>query len=354
VRRDPEAPSRPSARESAPSAPVSDPSRSVLEVDDLTVELPVRGVFRPAVDRVSFTLAGGEGLAVVGESGSGKTQLARAILGLSPDGSRLRGSVRYRGRELAALSDAQWAEVRGREIGMVFQEPASALDPVRTIGEHLEEALALHERLRPEESRRRCVEALEAVAFPDPVAALEAYPHRLSGGLRQRAGIAIALAPRPRVLLADEPTASLDATVALEILELLDGLRSEGGLAVLLITHDLGAVLRHCDRVLVLYAGRVVEETWASRRLGEAAHPYSKGLLRSAPRAGSFRVAGERYQAIPGFLGDLAERPARGCGFAPRCPERFAPCEVREPQLYPVPAGRARCFLFEPGSGAGP
>jgi peptide/nickel transport system ATP-binding protein len=318
----------------------------------LTVELPVQGALRPAVDRVSFSLAAGEGLAVVGESGCGKTQLARAILGLSPDGGRVSGRVRYAGRDLLPLSDREWGAVRGREIGMVFQEPASALDPVRTIGEHLEEAVRLHANASRREARQVAVEALRAVAFPDPEQALDAHAHRLSGGLRQRACLAIALAPGPRVLLADEPTASLDATVALQILDLLDRLRRERGLAVLLITHDLGLVARHCERVLVLYAGRVVEQADTAALFRDPGHPYTQGLLRSAPRVlAARRRSGERYETIPGTLADLSHRVAGACGFAPRCPERFAPCDVREPELYPHGAGRARCFLHEPRAG---
>ena len=304
------------------------------------------------MDRVSFSLSAGESLAVVGESGCGKTQLARAILGLAPDGGHLGGRVLYAGRDLLALSDRAWGAVRGREIGMVFQEPASALDPVRTIGEHLAEAIGRHARLSRAESRRLAIDTLRAVAFPDAEAALDAYAHRLSGGLRQRACLAIALAPGPKLLLADEPTASLDATVALEILELLDRLRRDRGLAVLLISHDLGAVARHCDRVLVLYAGRVVEDQAASRLFRDPGHPYTRGLLRSAPRIQAARRRGERYETIAGGVAGLSERGGRGCAFAPRCPERFAPCEIREPGLYARDGGVARCFLFEPPGGA--
>jgi oligopeptide/dipeptide ABC transporter ATP-binding protein len=324
----------------------------LLSVEDLTVELPAGGALRPAVDRVCFSLGGGECVAVVGESGCGKTQLARAILGLVPDGGRMSGRVRYGDRELLALSDREWGAVRGGEIGMVFQEPASALDPVRTLGEHLVEAVRLHGGVSRRQARRVAIETLRAVAFPDPEQALGAYAHRLSGGLRQRACLAIALAPGPRLLLADEPTASLDATVALQILDLLDRLRRERGLAVLLITHDLGIVARHCERVLVLYAGRVVEQAPTDALFRDPGHPYTQGLLRSAPRLhAAARREGERYEVIAGTLADLSARVAGACGFAARCPERFAPCAVREPDLYPHGDGRARCFLHEPGSG---
>jgi oligopeptide/dipeptide ABC transporter ATP-binding protein len=238
---------------------------------------------------------------------------------------------------------------RGAEVGIVFQEPAAALDPVRTVGEHLAEAVRLHRNATDAEVRRESVDTLRAVGFPDPEEGLDAYPHRLSGGLRQRACLAIALAPGPRLLLADEPTASVDATIALQILELLDRLRRERGLAVLLVTHDLGLVARHCDRVLVLYAGRIVEEAGVAELFRDPAHPYTRGLLLAAPRLrAAARAPGQRYETIAGSLPDLAARVARGCGFAPRCPERFEPCEKEEPALYPRGGGRARCFLYAP------
>ncbi len=324
----------------------------LLAVEDLTVALAAGGVFRPAVDRVSFSVASGEGVAVVGESGCGKTQLARALMGLSPDGARVSGRVCFEGRDLTPLSDREWSAVRGRRIGLVFQEPASALDPVRTIGEHIAEAVRLHRRVGPAELRRISLDALASAAFPDPADALQAYPHRLSGGLRQRACLAIALAPGPGLLVADEPTASLDATVARQILDLLDRLRRERGLAVLLVTHDLGLVARHCDRVLVLYAGRVVEEAGVAGLFRDPGHPYTRGLLKAAPRlSGRARRAGERYETIPGALEDLATRQAGGCAFEPRCSDRFEPCRLREPDLYPRGEARSRCFLDEPRGG---
>jgi oligopeptide/dipeptide ABC transporter ATP-binding protein len=317
--------------------------------------MPTEAGPRAAVDRVSFTIGRGERVALVGESGSGKTQLARALLGLSPDGARVSGRVRFEGRELTALADAAWAPVRGPGIATVFQEPAAALDPVRTVGEHLAEAIRLHRRATAAEVRRCSVEALAAAAFPDPESALDAYPHRLSGGLQQRAGIAIALAPAPRLLIADEPTASLDATVALEILTLIDRLRTERGLAVLLITHDLGIAARHADRVVVLYAGRVVEEASRAALFEAPKHPYTRGLLRSAPRLAAARRPGERFAVIPGAPPSLAARADRGCAFAPRCPDRFAPCTESEPELERVEGGgRVRCFLHSGAGGARP
>ena len=335
------------------AAPAKSPA-PLLSVEDLRVELPVDGVLHAAVDGVSFTLAAGRSLAVVGESGSGKTQLVRAILGLSPDGARVSGRVFAAGRELSALADAAWRGVRGREIGMVFQEPGAALDPVLTIGAQIVEAIRLHEPVSRAVARRRALDLLAEVALPEPQRALDEYPHRLSGGLRQRACVAIALAAGPKVLLADEPTASLDATVAVQILELLDRLRRERDLAVLLITHDLGVVARHSDHVLVLYAGRVVEEAATAALFRAPAHPYTRGLLRCVPAlASGGRRRGERFEAIAGSLADLSARPRGGCAFSPRCPERFAPCDASVPDLYPAGEGRSRCFLSLPSGGSG-
>jgi peptide/nickel transport system ATP-binding protein len=300
------------------------------------------------VDGVSFTLASGEAVAVVGESGCGKTQLARAILGLPPEGGRVAGRVLYAGRDLLGLSEPEWQSVRGRQIGLVFQEPAAALDPLQTIGAQIAESINLHGGLPRRQARQRARSALQEVGFPDPDRGLDEYPHRLSGGLRQRALIAMTLAPGPRILLADEPTASLDSTVAAQVLDLLDRLRRQRGLSILLITHDLGVVAQHCDRVLVLYAGRIVEEAATASLFRAPAHPYTRGLLRSVPRVGAaVRGPGQRYEVIPGAVADLSLRGGDGCAFAPRCPDRFDPCDRRQPAPYATEAGRARCFLYE-------
>jgi oligopeptide/dipeptide ABC transporter ATP-binding protein len=255
--------------------------------------------------------------------------------------------VRLRGRSLLPLSDREWRAVRGREIGLVFQEPASALDPVQTIGSQIQEALHLHFDLSTAEARARARAALQDVAFPDPDRGLQEYAHRLSGGLRQRAFLALSMACGPALLLADEPTASLDATVAAQVLDLLDRLRRERGLTLLLITHDLGAVAKHCDRVLVLYAGRIVEEARTADLFRAPCHPYTRGLLRSVPRVASAgRERGRRYEVIPGLVADLSARTASACAFAPRCAERFEPCDAKLPELYTTESGRARCFLY--------
>jgi peptide/nickel transport system ATP-binding protein len=331
------------------AAPAAEP---LLTVDDLRVELSAGGRLRPAVDGMRFVLFPGEAVAVVGESGSGKTQLARALMGLSPEGARVSGRVTYGGRSLKVngLDDRGWGEIRGREIGLVFQEPATALDPVRTIGAQIEESLRLSRTapLSRAALREAARAALAEVAFPDPDSGLDSYPHRLSGGLRQRAHLATVLAANPRLLLADEPTAALDATVAAEILDLLARLRRDRSLTLLLITHDLGIVAEHSDRVLVVYAGRIVEEASTADLFRAPQHPYTRGLLRSMPvLAEAERTAGGRYDAIAGSLPDLSERSEGACAFAPRCPERFAPCTVQEPDLFATATGLSRCFLHD-------
>ena len=319
----------------------------LLSVRDLTVELPLRGQWRPAVNGVSLELREGETLAVVGETGCGKTLLGRALLHLAPEGARITGSVVSRGRNLLDLTEAQWRKVRGGEIAMVFQEPAAALDPVQTIGAQIMEAVRRHRAVSAREAREIARGLLAEVSFPAPDRGLEEYPHRLSGGLKQRAFLAIALAGSPSILIADEPTTALDATVSADVLELIDRLRRGRGLAVILITHDLACVARHSDRTLVLYAGRVVEEAATADLFRAPRHPYTRALLECLPRIGA--PAPPRFRQIPGIVPDLAFRPSGVCAFAPRCPDRFSPCDVSEPPLFPAGTGVARCFLYAPG-----
>jgi peptide/nickel transport system ATP-binding protein len=333
--------------------PKSRVNDSVLSVEDLRVELPAGGGLRPAVDGVTFSLDRGEAVALVGESGCGKSQLARALLGLSPESARVTGRVWYEGHDLLSLGERAWRAVRGRRIGLVLQEPAAALDPVQTIEQQILEAIRLHRNVSRRQAREGAIAVLREVAFPDPERGLGEFPHRLSGGLRQRALLAMTLAPGPEVLIADEPTASLDATVAAQVLELLDHLRRARGLSVLLITHDLGVVAQHSDRVLVLYAGRIVEEAGTGELFEAPAHPYTRALLRSVPRVGAFGSRGARLPAIAGAVADLGNRPRECCAFAPRCPDRFSPCDRSEPPLYAAGRSRARCFLYGPGGVAG-
>ncbi len=329
-------------------------SPPILSVRNLTVELPIGGEWRPAVNGVSFDLRQGESLAVVGETGCGKTLLGRALVNLTPEAARVSGTIACRGRDLRLLRESEWEKVRGGEIAVVFQEPAAALDPVQTIGAQILEAIRLHRDCSSGQAREAARRLLAEVSFPDPDRGLREYPHRLSGGLKQRAMLAIALAGNPAILVADEPTTALDATVSAEVLELLDRLRRDRGLALLLITHDLGAVARHTDRTLVLYAGRVAEEGTTADLFRSPRHPYTRGLLdciRRIVASGSPRE--RRFRAIAGTVPDLAFRPSGVCAFAPRCPDRFAPCESSEPALYPAGEALARCFLYEPRAGSG-
>ena len=324
----------------------------VLSVRDLRVEVLSEGARRAAVDGVTFDVAAGECVAVVGESGCGKTLMGRALLDLLPEGARRTGTIEFEGRELPAGEEPAWRGVRGRGIGLVFQEPASALDPVRTIGSQIEEALGASGRF-PRETRRRARELLTEVAFGDADRGLSEYPHRLSGGQRQRAFLAIALAGDPRLLVADEPTASLDATIAAEVLDLIDRLRRDRGLALILITHDIGSALRRADRAMVLYAGRVVEQGPAAQVFESPVHPYTRALMASRARLSDGGPGRAPFASIPGAVPALGERRSGCCAFAPRCPERFDACDRSEPDLRTVVAGRdARCLLT--GAGAGP
>ena len=329
-----------------------------LEVRGLTVELPTPSGWVRPVNDVSFTLAEGETLGIVGESGSGKTMLSLALMGLEPHGARhtgeawlnLRGGdaggknggARNATREnLLGISQNEMRELRGREIAMIFQEPMTALNPVLRIGAQVEEAIRVHEpRAGESEIQRRALEALERAALNDPARRARQYPHQLSGGLRQRVMIAMALAAGPGVLIADEPTTALDVTVQKQILELLAKLRRELQLSMLFITHDLGVVAQVAGRVAVMYAGRIVEEGPVAEVLRSPRHPYTEGLLRAAPR-----LAREKLVPIPGTVPSLGALPA-GCAFGPRCPQHVAECDAAIPQLRAVDKNhQARCIL---------
>jgi oligopeptide/dipeptide ABC transporter ATP-binding protein len=333
-----------------------------LEVRGLTVELPTPGGWVRPVNDVSFTLGEGETLGIVGESGSGKTMLSLALMGLEPHGAghtgeawlNLRGadngssdSGKNRGvpkaarENLLAISQNEMRALRGREIAMIFQEPMTALNPVLRIGAQVEEAIRVHEpRAGESEIHRRALEALERAALPDPARRARQYPHQLSGGLRQRVMIAMALAAGPGVLVADEPTTALDVTVQKQILELLAKLRRELRLSMLFITHDLGVVAQVAGRVAVMYAGRIVEEGPVEEVLRAPRHPYTEGLLRAAPR-----LAREKLVPIAGTVPPLDALPP-GCAFAPRCPHRVAECDMAVPELRAVNKNHdARCIL---------
>jgi oligopeptide/dipeptide ABC transporter ATP-binding protein len=301
-----------------------------------------------AADAVSFDIGRGEILALAGESGSGKSVAALSIVRLVPPPGRIAsGSVRFEGRELLALDEREFRRVRGARIGFVFQEPMTALNPVFTVGEQIAEVLQVHAIARGTAARARAVELLDAVRIPDPAGRARDYPHQLSGGMRQRVLIAAAIACRPSLVVADEPTTALDATIQADILDLLVAMRHDFGLSLLLITHDLGIVARVADRAAIMYAGRIVETGPVRTVLAAPRHPYTRGLLASLPG----QVPGRRLEAIPGAVPDLAALPS-GCAFAPRCAERFDPCEASRPDAFQVSPGRtASCFLHRGAAG---
>ena len=318
---------------------------ALLDVRGLTVELPAPAGWVRPVNDISFALAPGESLGLVGESGCGKTMLSLALLGLLPPGARRTGKASLTTANsrlnLTTLTERELTAVRGREIAMVFQEPMTALNPVLRIGDQVEEAIRAHEpSLSAGEVKRRAREALERAQVPEPELRAGQYPHQLSGGLRQRAMIAIALAAGPRLLIADEPTTALDVTVQKQILELLERLRRELGLALLFITHDLSVVAQVADRVAVMYAGRIVEEGPAGEVLRRPRHPYTEGLLRASPQ-----LHRRKLEPIAGTVPRLDALPP-GCAFEPRCPYRGAECSAAVPELRSAgPDHRARCIL---------
>ncbi len=353
----------------------------LIEARGLSVEIPTPAGWICPVSGISFMLEAGECLGLVGESGSGKSMLALAMMGLLPPGARTRGEVWFSSSSASAevsangsaasrvnlltLSDRERIDIRGRDIAMIFQEPMTALNPVMRVGAQIAEAIRAHEsKLSREEVHRRVLATLERVAVPNPELRARQYPHQLSGGLRQRATIAMALAAGsapapntsrgagalaeksngkgPRLLIADEPTTALDVTVQKQILDLLAELRRSLGLALLFITHDLGVVAQVADRIAVTYAGRIVEEGPAREVLSRPRHPYTAGLLRASPQ-----LVRRKLEPIPGSVPSLAALPP-GCAFEPRCPLRVAECAAAMPELRAAGPGHAvRCILVE-------
>lgn len=297
---------------------------TILKVDDLKVSFATEDGVVQAVGGVSFELQAGEVLAIVGESGSGKSVTAQTITGLTrAPNARITGSVTYRDRELNSLDDDQLRDVRGEQIAMVFQDPMSSLNPVYRVGDQIAEMIRAHRDVSKGEAADRAVELLRSVGIPNPERRVRHYPHEFSGGMRQRVMIAMALALEPDVLIADEPTTALDVTVQAQILRLLDQLNRERGLAVILITHDLGVVAEIADRVLVMYAGQIVENATLDETFYDPQHPYTWGLLGSLMRLDQTRTA--RLAQIPGQPPSLLKPPS-GCRFAPRCAHEFDKC----------------------------
>ena len=308
------------------------PNEPVLQIRNLTVEFDTPDGVGRAVDDVSFDVEPGETLAIVGESGCGKSITAMSILRLvpSPPGRLVAGTATLDDRDLLAIPESAMRDVRGRDIAMIFQEPMTALNPVLTVGYQIAETVRRHEKCTRQVARERAVEMLRLVRIPEPEQRAKEFPHQLSGGMRQRAMIAMALSCQPRVVIADEPTTALDVTIQAQVLELLNDLRTRLNTAVILITHDLGVVAESADRVIVMYAGRKVEEASVGELFANPKHPYTRGLLASVPRLGG--LAGDERSArlteIPGMVPALTQLPV-GCSFAPRCAHATDTCRVQ-------------------------
>jgi peptide/nickel transport system ATP-binding protein len=306
----------------------------VLQVKDLTVTFQTETGSVSAVDHVDLSLAPGEIVGIVGESGCGKSVTSMSLAGLLPRSARIEGSVRLHGQELVGAKPSALRAARGRDIAYIFQEPMSSLNPVLTVGRQVAEVLQVHERLSRKEVQERTVELLELVGIPSPRERVKHYPHQLSGGMRQRVMIAMAVACSPKVLIADEPTTALDVTVQAGILDVLRGLRDRFGTSILIITHDLGVIADIADRVVVMYAGRVVEAAGLHELFERPQHHYTAGLLSASPTPG--RHAGtHRLQEIPGLVPVLSQQPD-ACTFADRCPAASARCTSAAPPLEPT------------------
>ena len=313
----------------------------LLEVSKLAVHLLTHGGVERVVDRATFSLDDGESLGVVGESGSGKTMTALALMGLTPENARVAGSIRFEGREMVGLEEEAMRELRGDRIAMIFQEPMTALNPLHSVGAQVAEPLVLHRGMSKRDARQRAVELLEHVRLSEPERAARSFPFALSGGERQRAMIAMAIGCSPRLVIADEPTTALDVTVQARILALIDGLRSESRLAVLLVSHDLAVIAGHCDRVIVMYAGLIMESGPVEAVLREPKNPYTLALLEARPRPGAPR--GARLMTIPGAPPATHENRV-GCPFAGRCALTVDVCRTTPPPEVAFGANRfSRC-----------
>ncbi len=321
----------------------------LLEVKNLRTQFPTRSGLVKAVDGVSFSIREGELLGLVGESGCGKSITALSIMRLiSPPGKIAGGSVKFKGEELTTATDERLRELRGNDIAMIFQDPMTSLNPVFSVGEQIAESLRLHRKLDKKQAWNAAIMAMKEVSIPSPERRVNDYPHQLSGGMRQRVMIAMALACDPLLLIADEPTTALDVTIQAQILELLDELRRLRKLAVMLITHDLGVVAEVADRVCVMYTGKIVEESGVDELFENPKHPYTQGLLRSVPKLTDVgETKAFRLQTIEGTVPSPTDLPY-GCHFAPRCGHRMEICTEGEIPLTDLPAGiKVRCVLHD-------
>jgi oligopeptide/dipeptide ABC transporter ATP-binding protein len=319
---------------------------AVISVENLVIRFKTPYGTGVAVDDVSFSMNANESLGIVGESGCGKTVTALSILRLLPEppAEVFNGKIVFNGKNLLDMDNKELQSIRGNRIAMIFQEPMTALNPVFTIGNQIGEVYRVHLKVSRAEARDRAIEMLAQVGIPDPEKRVDSYPHQMSGGMRQRAMIAMALALNPTLLIADEPTTALDVTVQAQILELMENLKEKFDTAIMLITHDLGIVAQHTQRVIVMYAGKIVEEGTVNEIFDNPSHPYTRCLIGSIPKISGGN--GKRLTEIPGLVPALHEKPA-GCLFHPRCPEVFGDCKNTVPGFYSVsPAHKAACLLY--------
>ncbi|HEY2419920.1 MAG TPA: ABC transporter ATP-binding protein [Neobacillus sp.] len=317
----------------------------ILQINNLKVSFQSGKKLIPAVDGISFELNKGEILGIVGESGSGKSVTSLAVMGLipSPPGKIETGEILFNGKDLTGFSENEWRKIRGNQISMIFQEPMTSLNPLFTIGNQLMEAIRLHTNLSKREAQTRSIDLLRLVGIPRAEGILKEHPHQLSGGMRQRVMIAMAMACNPKVLIADEPTTALDVTIQAQILALMKDLNKKTDTSIILITHDLGVVAEICERVIVMYSGQIVEQGDVRTILKDPQHPYTKGLLKSIP---DLRGKKDRLYSIPGSV-PAPGTIQQGCRFAARCSEVFGQCQYSEPELYKTEKSghEVRCFL---------
>ncbi len=318
---------------------------NILSVKNLVVTFDTPAGKAAAVDGISFDIEEQETLAIVGESGCGKTVTSLAMLRLiKPPGKIAEGSINFDGQEIVTLPEKELRKIRGKDIAMIFQEPMTALNPVFTIGNQIMEAITIHENISRKEARSRAVDLLAKVHIPSPEQRIDEYPHQLSGGMRQRAMIAMAISCGPKLIIADEPTTALDVTIQSQVLDLLMEMKEAAGASVMLITHDLGVVAQTCQRVAVMYAGKIVETAEVENIFYHPAHPYTKGLLGSIP---SRHKKGDRLTEIKGMVPTLLQMP-EGCRFHPRCPDCFERCRIEEPVLKKLDNGTSvACHLYD-------
>lgn len=334
------------------------PDEVLLQIRNLTTSFRIKDTYYPAIENVSLNVRKNEILAIVGESGCGKSTLATSIVGLhNPVNTKCEGEIIYKGQNLVEFDEEKFNQVRGKEIGFIFQDPLSALNPLMRIHAQIEESLIYHSNLTKHERSKRVIELLEQVGIPNPTRVAKQFPHQLSGGMRQRVMIAIALANKPKLIIADEPTTALDVTIQAQILDLLKKLQDETKSGIILITHDLGVVSEVANRVAVMYAGQVIEEAPVIELFHNPKHPYTRSLLKSIPH---MNTNAERLETIKGMVPSLMNLPRQGCRFAPRIPWVGAEEHEADPQLHEVePSHFVRCtcwknfsFLDESGVGA--